>query len=130
MLYKLALPMFSMVGFGAGSFHLSIINAGPFFATMNSDFEDPPPEEDLPSQPFEKSFPSTENSNAESCSISTDDLFSSLISTSPNGPFNTGGGQTRALYKCRRCGRHFGRLDHVKRHCRSREFVVPVDLVK
>lgn len=94
---------------------------------VNGDIDDPF-EEELPSQPFEQPFLSMEVDNPES-STSPNDLFSSLVSISTNGNSNTGG-QGKDLYKCHRCGKHFGRLDHVKRHCRSRRFLLCADVVE
>lgn len=90
-------------------------------AMMNSGFGDPP-EEHSPSQPFEQSFLPAGVSNPES-STASDELFTCLISKSTDTHSNAGS-QPKEFYQCRRCGRYFGRLDHVKRHCRSREFLV------
>lgn len=79
-----------------------------------------PPEEELPYKPLEQSFVSGLASNTES-SIHSDELFSCFISTLTDSQSNSGV-QIKESYQCRRCGKHFGRLDHVKRHCRSREF--------
>lgn len=78
------------------------------------------PEEELPIQSSQQSFPPMVVNGAES-PISPDEIFSYLISTSTDDHSVTGG-QTKELYQCRPCGKQFGRLDHVKRHCRSREF--------
>ena len=86
---------------------------------MDSDFGDPP-ENALPAQSLLESFVLADNSNADNSTVS-DELFSCLISTSAES-HSSAGGQTKEFYQCRRCSKHFGRLDHVKRHCRTREF--------
>lgn len=86
---------------------------------MDSEFGDPP-EEELPYLPLEQSFVAGQASNTEN-STHSDELFSCFISTLTDSQSNSGV-QIKESYQCRRCGKHFGRLDHVKRHCRSREF--------
>ena len=88
---------------------------------MNSNIDDPI-EEELSSLPIEPPFPSMDAGDPES-STSPSELFSTLTNVSNSGTSSTGG-LGKDVYKCLLCGKHFGRLDHVKRHCRSREFCV------
>lgn len=86
---------------------------------MNDGLGDPT-EKELPSHLLGQPSLSTEVSNTEG-SIFTADMSSYVICTSTEVlPSSNDQSPPKTWYQCRRCGKHFGRLDHVKRHCRSR----------
>ena len=50
--------------------------------------------------------------------------YSDLFSVLPAGAIDPQG-QEKTVYQCNCCGNRYGRVDHAKRHCRSRESVLP-----
>ena len=46
--------------------------------------------------------------------------YSDLFSILPTGATESQG-QEKTVYQCNCCGNRYGRLDHVRRHCQSRE---------
>ena len=49
--------------------------------------------------------------------------YSDLFSVLPAGATDSQG-QEKTVYHCNCCGNRYGRVDHARRHCRSRESVL------
>ena len=49
--------------------------------------------------------------------------YSDLFSVLPAGTIDPRG-QEKTVYQCNCCGNRYGRVDHARRHCRSRESVL------
>lgn len=76
----------------------------------------------IPSHRTSEQLSLSTNIDSGETAVPSDELFTCFIGALPDSGSHSGPVR-KEIYQCRCCGKQFGRLDHVKRHSRSRKFL-------